>query len=89
MATSNSVNDDSNDYEQLSNSLSRQSDSPSEALMSASSMIGVKPSSACHDGEPIETDHRMCDSWAEDQKRKWEQLEPWMFEQFGGFVEIV
>lgn len=26
---------------------------------------------------------------AEDQKRKWDQFEPWMLEEFGSFVEIV
>ena len=28
-------------------------------------------------------------SWEEDQKRKWDQLEPWMFEEFGSFVELI
>lgn len=27
--------------------------------------------------------------WEEDQKRRWDQLEPWMYEQFHTFVELV
>ena len=33
-----------------------------------------------------ETEKRL---FAEDQKRKWDQFEPWMFEEFGSFAEIV
>ena len=27
--------------------------------------------------------------WADNQKMKWDQFEPWMFEEFGSFVDII
>ena len=61
-------------------------DKPGE-LLSKESVKETKNSSDQNENETEEEKKKRL--WEEDQMRRWSQLEPWMYEMFGSFTEIV